>query len=450
MRAPRRFSGDISVGRPPGLPASCAGRVRERERLEWHRGDPGDPATLAEDFLAAHGLPVRDLAAPGGEDDHDREAVCGATLLLSAAAGADFVGGPAGAASPAPAVPDLVLVVWEHTAPPAAAAGRPPVWRPAAPAGPQSAAEQRWRPAEQRWRLGRWRASWTPGRHAAAVVAVQRAIADGDVYQVTVVGHAAARYRGDPAAALDRVAALSGARYPGTLWGAGWGLSCASPETLVAVEGGRVETRPVKGTRPATARGRAELLTSPKERAEHVMIVDLERNDLARVARTGSVTVDELFAVRCWCDLWQAESRVSARLAAGVGLARLLRAVCPGGSVTGAPKRSALELIAALEPAGRGPSMGALGWVGRSGLDLGLTIRTVAVDACRVHIWAGGGITWASDPAAEVAEAAAKAAPLQAALASPCGAPAGSVSAYSTLPNTAARNSSTRSKPRSE
>ncbi len=195
-------------------------------------------------------------------------------------------------------------------------------------------------------------------------------------------------------------------------------MACASPETLVRVVGRRVETLPIKGTRPATAAGRAELLSSAKERAEHVMIVDLERNDLAHVARTGTVDVPELFAVRRWCDLWQAESRVVAELADGVDLAALLRAVCPGGSVTGAPKVAALAQIAALEPVGRGPSMGALGWLDHETLDLGLTIRTVAVDGDRVHLWAGGGITWDSDPDAEVAEAAAKAAPLRAALAS--------------------------------
>jgi para-aminobenzoate synthetase component 1 len=177
-----------------------------------------------------------------------------------------------------------------------------------------------------------------------------------------------------------------------------------------------VETLPIKGTRPATAAGRAELLASAKERAEHVMIVDLERNDLARIARTGSVTVPSLFAVQRWCDLWQAESTVRAELAQGVDLAGLLRAVLPGGSVTGAPKLAALARIAALEPVGRGPSMGAIGWLDEQGLDLGLTIRTVAACEGRLHLWAGGGITWGSDPADEVAEAAAKAAPLRAVL----------------------------------
>ncbi|GIF77254.1 hypothetical protein Asi02nite_67720 [Asanoa siamensis] len=270
------------------------------------------------------------------------------------------------------------------------------------------------------WHLGEWTPSWTPAAHAEAVSAVRAAIGRGDVYQVNVVGHASAPYVGDPLPALARLGDLPGARYGGLLTGEGWAVGCASPETLVQVTGGRVITRPIKGTRPATAAGRLELLDSAKERAEHVMIVDLERNDLARVARTGTVRVDELFAIRRWVDLWQAESVVSAELAPGIGLADLLRATCPGGSVTGAPKLAALNHIAALEPVGRGPSMGALGWIDASGdLDLGLTIRTAAADRDHLHLWAGGGITWDSDPEAEVAEATAKAAPIRRLLASP-------------------------------
>jgi para-aminobenzoate synthetase component 1 len=272
-------------------------------------------------------------------------------------------------------------------------------------------------PAADAWRVGPWQPSWTGQAHAAAVTAVREAIARGDVYQVNVVGHASARYRGDPLPALRRVAALAGARYGGVLAGTGWAVGCASPETLVAVDAGRAVTRPIKGTRPATAAGHAELYASAKERAEHVMIVDLERNDLARVARTGTVRVDELYQVRRWCGLWQAESTVSAKLADGVSLSVLLDAVFPGGSVTGAPKLAALDMIAALEPVGRGPSMGALGWISADGrLDLGLTIRTAAADGESLHVWAGGGITWGSEPADEVAEAAAKALPVRAAL----------------------------------
>jgi para-aminobenzoate synthetase component 1 len=193
---------------------------------------------------------------------------------------------------------------------------------------------------------------------------------------------------------------------------AGWAVASASPESLVTVAGGAARTRPVKGTRPATPDGRRALLGSAKERAEHIMIVDLERNDLGRLAVPGTVRVESLFALRAWCGLWQAESTVAARLRPGTGLARLLRALLPGGSVTGAPKLAAVSLAAAAEPVGRGPAMGAFGFVGPDRVDLGLSIRTVAAAAGRLHMWAGGGVTWGSDPATEVAEAHAKAAPL--------------------------------------
>ncbi|AGZ42513.1 putative chorismate-binding protein [Actinoplanes friuliensis DSM 7358] len=268
----------------------------------------------------------------------------------------------------------------------------------------------------EQWRIGPWRDSWSRSEHAAAVSAAREAIGRGDIYQVNVVGHSSAPYTGDPRAALNRVAGLPGARYGGVLSGSGWALATASPETLVEVRDGRVVTRPIKGTRPATARGRRELLASAKERAEHIMIVDLERNDLARLDAVGPVRVDELFGVRRWCELWQAESVVSAPIEGRLDLADLLRAMCPPGSVTGAPKRSALAEIARLEPVGRGAGMGALGWVGTDHVDLGVSIRTAAVDGDRVHLWAGGGITWDSDPYAEVDEAAAKAAPMRAAL----------------------------------
>jgi para-aminobenzoate synthetase component 1 len=331
----------------------------------------------------------------------------GAGLFVSAAASAYAVGAPTGAASPVPALPDVVAVVY---GPGRGPGGGGSSGGAEAGAGTSPGAD---------WRIGPWRPSWPAQRHRAAVERVREAIARGDVYQVNIVGHARAAYAGDPLPALRRVAALPGARYPAVLTGDGWAIACASPETLVDVAAGRAVTRPIKGTRPAGAAGRAALLASAKERAEHVMIVDLERNDLAHVARTGSVRVEELFALRRWCDLWQAESVVSARLAGGVGLARLLRAVCPGGSVTGAPKLAALDEIARLEPVGRGAGMGALGWVGHDGIRLGLTIRTVVADATHLHLWAGGGITWGSDPDAEVAEAAAKAAPIRAALGRP-------------------------------
>ncbi len=314
-----------------------------------------------------------------------------------------MAGAVLGAPSPVPVVPDVYAIVYEHSS----KSRHKSDFTLSSSAGTASG-----------WSIGAWRDSWTRDEHAHAVEQVRAAIGRGDVYQVNVVGHAAAAYRGDPAPALRRVAALPGARYGGVLAGPGWALATASPETLVEVRDGRVVTRPIKGTRPATEAGLRELLASAKERAEHVMIVDLERNDLARLPGTGPVRVDELFAVRRWVGLWQAESVVSAPLDGDVGLADLLRAICPGGSVTGAPKLAALSRIAELEPVGRGVSMGGAGWLGHDHLDLGLTIRTVAADGARLHAWAGGGITADSDPIAEVDEAAAKAAPIRAALAS--------------------------------
>ncbi|GAA0903955.1 hypothetical protein GCM10009557_79660 [Virgisporangium ochraceum] len=367
----------------PGVSEGCRAHLSEVARVEWratHAGWAGD----LEAFLAGYGLGLTGTLRP----DHT---VCGAAVLLSAAAGAVLAGAPA-RQSPAHVVPDVVAVVYG----PGAARAE------AAPRGP--------------WRVGAWEPSWSVAGHSAAVSAVREAIGRGDVYQVNVVGHRSAPYLGDPVAALRRVASVPGARYGGVLRGDGWAVGCASPETLVQVSGGTVRTRPIKGTRPATVRGRTELLSSPKERAEHVMIVDLSRNDLGRVARVGSVRVAELFGVREWAGLWQAESDVVADLRPDVGLAELLAAVFPGGSVTGAPKLAALDIVHAVEPVGRGPSMGAFGWVGPDGLDLGLTIRTAAADAERLHVWAGGGITWGSDPDEEVAEAASKAAPIAAAL----------------------------------
>ncbi len=366
-------------------------------------GDGGDPAELVSAFLESNGLPVRDMGRTATHFHPTGAGTpCGAALYVSASAGSVMIGGPPGPPSPVPGIPDVVAVVHRHTDPTESSLS-------VMGACANGTGE---------WRLGPFTDSWSRAEHAAAVEAVRAAIGRGDVYQVNVVGHASAPYTGDPGPALARVAALPGARYGGVLSGAGWAVATATPETLVEVRGGRVITRPIKGTRPATEQGRRELLASAKERAEHVMIVDLERNDLARLG-VGAVRVDELFAVRRWCELWQAESVVSAPIERPVGLPELLRALCPGGSVTGAPKRAALDEIARLEPVGRGVGMGALGWVGTDHLDLGLSIRTAAVDGERVHLWAGGGITIDSDPWAEVDEAAAKAAPMRAALAGP-------------------------------
>jgi para-aminobenzoate synthetase component I len=159
---------------------------------------------------------------------------------------------------------------------------------------------------------------------------------------------------------------------------------------------------------------------SAKDAAEHVMIVDLERNDLSRVAVTGSVRWPQLLAERQLAGVTHLVATVEAELRDGVSLTELLEAVLPGGSVTGCPKIAALDLIAALEPVGRGASMGALGRIYPNGdLDLALTIRTFSVADGQIHLWVGGGIVWDSDPAEEVEESWVKARPLLAAIGAP-------------------------------
>ena len=168
---------------------------------------------------------------------------------------------------------------------------------------------------------------------------------------------------------------------------------------------------PIKGTRPRGAS--AELRASEKDAAEHVMIVDLERNDLSRVCEPGTVRWPELMATRELAGVEHMVSTVEGTLRDGVGLAEILRATFPGGSVTGAPKIAAVDLIAELEPVGRGASMGAIGRIyGNGDFDLALTIRTFAIADGAIHLWVGGGIVWDSDPATEVEESWVKARPL--------------------------------------
>ena len=143
------------------------------------------------------------------------------------------------------------------------------------------------------------------------------------------------------------------------------------------------------------------------------MIVDLERNDLSRVCEAGTVRWPELMATRELAGVEHMVSTVEGTLREGVGLAEILEATFPGGSVTGAPKIAAVDLIAELEPVGRGASMGALGVVrGNGDFDLALTIRTFAIAERRIHLWVGGGVVWDSDPRAEVEESWVKARPL--------------------------------------
>jgi anthranilate synthase component 1 len=193
-------------------------------------------------------------------------------------------------------------------------------------------------------------------------------------------------------------------------------IAGASPEPLVKVSGGKVETRPIAGTYPRSGdeeedRRRAErLLRDPKERAEHVMLVDLGRNDLGRVSEYGSVTVDELMVVETYSHVLHIVSQVSGRLRDDVGPMDVLRSVLPAGTLSGAPKVRAMEIIDELEPHKRGPYGGAVGYLSYTGdLDTAIYIRTVVVKDGLVHVQAGGGTVADAKPAYEYNESVNKA-----------------------------------------
>ncbi|ABS63183.1 para-aminobenzoate synthase, subunit I [Parvibaculum lavamentivorans DS-1] len=197
----------------------------------------------------------------------------------------------------------------------------------------------------------------------------------------------------------------------------------SSPERFLACSGGAVETKPIKGTRPRgqtpeeDRRLAAELLKSEKDRAENVMIVDLLRHDISRVCADHSVVVEKLCELESFANVHHLVSTVRGQLREGETPADLLAACFPGGSVTGAPKKRAMEIIAELEPTTRGPYCGAVGYLGANGgMDTAISIRTLVVKGDRVTFQAGGGIVADSDPASEYEETLAKARDMRRAL----------------------------------
>ncbi len=244
---------------------------------------------------------------------------------------------------------------------------------------------------------------------AGGVASIRAAIAAGTVYQVNLTRRFTTRCGRAGLAPL--VAAAASPPYLARVLSDDFELLCASMELLVRRRGDQVATAPIKGTR---RRGRsaaedaslvAELAADPKELSELAMIVDLARNDLGRVAITGSVRVADPGAVATFAGVHHRLALVTPTVAADLPWWRLLAAVAPGGSVTGCPKIAAMELIRRLEPGPRGPYTGALGVVAGSGeVELALPIRTAWRAAGDIAFAAGGGIVWDSDPAAETAE----------------------------------------------
>ena len=256
-----------------------------------------------------------------------------------------------------------------------------------------------------------------PQRFLDGVARIREHLHAGDVFQVNLSRAWRAHYAQAPAPAslYASLREANPAPFAGLLQQPGWALVSSSPERLVEMRGGEAQTRPIAGTRPRlggddeAARIR-ELSAHPKERAEHVMLIDLERNDLGRVCVPGTVVVDELMAVESYAHVHHIVSNVRGRLRADVTPGQLIAATFPGGTITGCPKVRCMEIIATLEDAPRGAYTGALGYLDRNGdLDLNILIRTLTQVGTDVSLRAGAGIVADSVAQDELLETRAKA-----------------------------------------
>ena len=240
--------------------------------------------------------------------------------------------------------------------------------------------------------LGPWREpaeilEEPPLRFIEGVERILQYLAAGDIFQVNLSRAWRARFEEgvDPAALYSRLRIANPAPFAGLFAAGDWAVASSSPERLVSVRGEVVETRPIAGTRPRfegdddAARMR-ELVGHPKERAEHVMLIDLERNDLGRVCEAGSVEVDELMTVESYAHVHHIVSNVRGRLRPGTTPGEVIRATFPGGTITGCPKVRCMQIIAELEGQSRGAYTGAFGWLNRDGdLDLNILIRSAEI-----------------------------------------------------------------------
>jgi len=267
-------------------------------------------------------------------------------------------------------------------------------------------------------------ANMTPAAFQAAVRNAQEYIRAGDIIQTVLSQRFSTPFTGDALDVYRALRVVNPSPYMFCLEFGDRQLIGSSPEIHVRCEDGRVETRPIAGTRPRADdpaeddRLAAELLADAKERAEHVMLVDLARNDLGRVCRPGTVRVTELMTIERYSHVMHIVSHVTGELAADRDALDLLQATFPAGTVSGAPKIRAMQIIAELEPDRRGPYAGAVGYLGFDGrLDSCITIRTVRLENGRACIQAGAGIVADSDPAREYEETRNKAQGLLQALA---------------------------------
>lgn len=255
-----------------------------------------------------------------------------------------------------------------------------------------------------------------PAIFKKSVLSILEYLKAGDVFQVNLSRAWHGKATGADAHTLyQRLCEQNPAPFAGLLQHAQWSLISSSPERLVSVANGLVQTRPIAGTRPRLVEDNEldkikELIGHPKERAEHVMLIDLERNDLSRICVPGSVQVDELMSIESYRHVHHIVSNVSGQLAENNSPGQIIAAVFPGGTITGCPKVRCMEIIAELEQAGRGPYTGAMGYLNRNGsMDLNILIRSVWLADDELQLRAGAGIVMDSEPEFELQETRAKA-----------------------------------------
>ncbi|HEY8118799.1 MAG TPA: aminodeoxychorismate synthase component I [Methylophilaceae bacterium] len=247
--------------------------------------------------------------------------------------------------------------------------------------------------------------------YAEAFSKIQQYIFDGDCYQVNLAQRFSAKASGDAWTAYLRLREISPAPFMAYMNMPGVQVLSASPERFLQLKGTHVETRPIKGTRPRSDSQQVdidnanELKASLKDRAENLMIVDLLRNDISKSCTNGSVRADRLFALESFANVHHLVSTVTGKLAPGMTALELLRGCFPGGSITGAPKLRAMQIIEELEPHRRGVYCGAIGYIGFDGnMDSNIAIRTAVYSEGEIRFWAGGGVVADSEMQKEYSE----------------------------------------------
>ncbi|WP_421350780.1 aminodeoxychorismate synthase component I [Aeromonas veronii] len=258
---------------------------------------------------------------------------------------------------------------------------------------------------------GEWQSNMSRAEYGEKFARIQEYLAAGDCYQINLTQRFSAPYQGDEWQAYCLLAAANKAPFSAFIRLPDSALLSLSPERFLLLDGRHIETKPIKGTRPrhpdpaADRQVAQELAQADKDRSENLMIVDLLRNDIGRVSRPGSVSVPHLFAVESFPAVHHLVSTIHGELDARWQGVDLLRACFPGGSITGAPKIRAMEIIEELEPQRRNAYCGSIGYLSQHGrIDTSICIRTLIAEAGRLHCWAGGGIIADSDADSEYQE----------------------------------------------